>query len=269
MTIGFVVTLDPCEMESCIVRGDLIPDPFNCTNYYICDEHLLPSQYPNSCPMGNLFDVSSSNCQPSNVATCTPPCEPCTFDCDNSGLGKASHRDDCSKYYQCDSADPTVPVSCDPSTPYFDGYKCQTDASKCCNCKPICKVLDVINFSYLPDYSNCTCYYQCGTDDSNSFPSHHGCCSVGNFDPSTTLCSEDAPCDQLCRTKDCNEEFICQDYGYFPVCHMNCDPRFFDCMEFGAVGKPAKMYWCNQGLVFNPETEHCVSPDQCPCPCVV
>lgn len=260
---------DPCTFETCPAPKAHIADPFDCKNFYICDG-LNPGSEPVACPSGQFFDIDTHNCQNPVNARCTPPCESCTFECSSSELGRASHPQDCSKYYECSGpGGVTLLLSCDIATPYFDGNKCQNDESKCCACKPTCSVTDANSNALLPNYYNCTKYYQCGDDDKNWFPSYHGTCSTGNFDPAMQSCVAGAPCNEPCSSggggpDSCTaEDFVCPDYGYYPVCPSACDRRFYDCSAPDAVGQLATVRICGLQYVFDPTTNSCVLQEDC------
>jgi len=69
-----VPTTDPCNKSStCVLSGEQIPDPYNCSAYYICDYAHVWDHV--SCPTELLYDKFSLECVEAGEATCEIPCE--------------------------------------------------------------------------------------------------------------------------------------------------------------------------------------------------
>ncbi|XP_069178931.1 peritrophin-48-like [Procambarus clarkii] len=252
--------------------SDKVPDPLNCTQYYICLAPNLASDAPVSCPEGQDFvDTACADPAPDDPP-CKPTCtlNPCHLTC-AADLEKISDPKSCNNYYYCVGTSAVGPVECPVGTPYFDGTICGTDDTKCCGdlCIPYCypKVVEA------PDPYDCTRYYMCPEEGLASELNHNTCPSGSNFDLAMGYCVVGAPCNTLCSdttvpgvsttpSSGCQESMTCTSVGLFPKC-TTCDQQYFNCRT---VGQPAIVETCTGSLLFNtdPSYPYCVKPDDCP-----
>lgn len=265
--LGTLGALEPCKVDCShygSALGNLADDPFHCNMYYLCFSGFEWSDYPFSCPEGEMFDTVTKQCMADGYV-CSEVCQKCSYSCSNSIMGQASNFSSCNDYLRCDGGDGTL-AKCPEETPYFDGNMCQNDVNECCSCRPECSESDADNHVQLPDYSNCTNFYLCvaeGVPDQTS----HGHCSSGNFNQNTGYCDDAAPCLLTCSNdisdKGCNDDFICPEEGFFPRCTEICDPIYYFCTAVD-IGSSPQIIHCSNDLVIDPTTVMCIPPEDCP-----
>ncbi|ROT81206.1 uncharacterized protein [Penaeus vannamei] len=113
----------------CTSVGVQIPDPTDCTKFYVCIEIGQPSEAVHlTCPSGKFFDAEAQRCLAdaecevvcaTDVTTTSPA--PCTPFCSTVGV-QIADPNDCTKFYVCIEQgfpDESVHVSCRP-TEHFD-----------------------------------------------------------------------------------------------------------------------------------------------------
>ncbi|KAK3871813.1 hypothetical protein Pcinc_023062 [Petrolisthes cinctipes] len=181
--------------------GDLISDPENCNNYYVCMADGTPSDLPFPCDEGFKFDNESSTCldatDPSVIITCGVCPPSCRFSCpaNSTELSFIADSSTCRKYFLCNGND-MVSLTCATEEPYFDGTECQADLSKCCDS---CSVYCYEAFVEIADPSNCYNFYFCKS--SGYYPESDDlltCPSGERFDSTLGHCSPGATCVQPC-----------------------------------------------------------------------
>ncbi|XP_071544983.1 uncharacterized protein [Panulirus ornatus] len=262
--------------------GDAVPDPKDCTRYYLCLDDGVYLEDPFSCPDGETFVLPEGQCKANGPCMTLCPPKECQMTCDGYPSKVADPRD-CSRFYVCTDEDTVVPMSCPSDKPYFDGAAlvCGTDLSACCSdpCNPFCFTAG----TNVPDPLDCSRYYICSDDNVPVSEGSHMCCPVGqNFNILFGRCSEGAPCTILCDeggvdttpavdtssttsvtpTSGCLASLTCTELGYFPRC-TTCQPEYFHC---SAIGQPAVIEKCSGNLMFNPDPSYpyCVLPGNCP-----
>ncbi|XP_069991229.1 mucin-22-like [Penaeus vannamei] len=113
----------------CTSVGVQIPDPTDCTKFYVCIEIGQPSEAVHlTCPSGKFFDAEAQRCLAdaecevvcaTDVTTTSPA--PCTPFCSTVGV-QIADPNDCTRFYVCIEQgfpDESVHVSCRP-TEHFD-----------------------------------------------------------------------------------------------------------------------------------------------------
>lgn len=200
MVVGVTVVVGQACVPDCTdcTPGDLVADPTNCQNYYLCLADCQPSDVPFSCDAGFMFDNSTSECiEEDSVDLDCGVCPPdCRFACDPSvELSFFADYKLCNKYYLC-NGEQVTPLTCPTETPYFDGDQCQDDQSLCCDwCSPYC--FDA--FVEIADPTNCNNFYVCKQAGYYPGPDDLFSCPTGEkFDGALGHCSSDALCDQPC-----------------------------------------------------------------------
>ncbi|KAK3872845.1 hypothetical protein Pcinc_022100 [Petrolisthes cinctipes] len=180
---------------SLLPPGSQLPNPKDCTQFFICfpDGTLSTDSYP--CPENESFHPVILECvsNPSGVdIPCFPAC--CPLTCKESD--RLIHPHDCQKYYFC-YGELTDIVECQgSSSPYFNGETCVGDEDSCCPipCKTYCSVL----VSLLPHPTDCHKYYNC-TEYGPPDPASAMTCEPGEiFDYRLSRCSTDALCEPIC-----------------------------------------------------------------------
>lgn len=258
-----------CE-PICGSPGQYVVDPVDCSKYYYCFDISSPSDTPYSCPDGEIFDpsyASSGSMCKFDDGTCDATCVPeCRFYCDGHHVYVADHKD-CGVYYSClDPDGMNNPLTCSPSTPFFNSNegKCTADERFCCgDCYPYC----FIRNKEIADPTDCTKFYLCvtvGPVDSGG-NAHLQCPAGENFDPDLGTCYLNAPCVTPCpggTPPYCQPSMTCTETGYFPAC-PDCQPDYFHCRYVGEVVYPDQ---CPDDRVFdtNPVYPYCVYPSACP-----
>ncbi|XP_071544987.1 uncharacterized protein [Panulirus ornatus] len=264
-----------CEPD-CTGRhpGDLVADPLDCTQYYVCLADGVPSAVHYHCPSGS-FDPGASDCTGPELcaSVCTP--KECPMTCRNPPEYIADPKD-CRKFYVCTDAGVLGPYDCPSDKPFFGDKDCGTDHSKCCSglCYPYCFDGRV----NIPDPLDCTKYYRCLAVGAVEEDMHLTCPEGQSFDIPSGECAAGSPCTLLCDeaamttsrtsttvvtpTSGCLTSLICTKPGYFAQC-QDCRPDFFYC---SAAGVPGSHGMCTGGLVFNPVPSYpyCISPASCP-----
>ncbi|XP_037786301.1 mucin-5AC-like [Penaeus monodon] len=113
----------------CTSAGVQIPDPTDCTRFYVCIETGQPSEDAHlTCPSGTSFDAEAQRClaDVECEAVCAPgvtttSAAPCTPFCSTTGV-QIADPNDCTKFYICIQQgfpDEDVHGSCRP-TEHFD-----------------------------------------------------------------------------------------------------------------------------------------------------
>lgn len=252
----------------------MVPDPTDCSRYYYCLSDGKPSDFTEKCPDGTLFDKDDSECKDAAAPNCKT-CEPsCRFECPSDGsMAVVADGEDCHSFFVC-SAGGSVPVSCDADKPYFDGTTCTTEESQCCDrCQAYCEE----EFTEIADPTNCTNFYYCARKGFPTEQDLHHCADQAVFNQEMHHCDKQATCVQPCSTlpsrpplvptttvgSDCATDFICHSIGYFPMCVHSCDPRYYYCGS-SDIGHTVDPLRCPSGMVLNPETMRCVTPNNCP-----
>lgn len=298
------VALGQCEPD-CTGKnkGDVVSDPLNCNNYYICLSDGVASDASVPCPAGEEFDTASGTlaapCKTPGTTPCTatctlPPPPDCHLTCDPSLVAEYI-RDPlrCDTYYLCSYGAVVTQLTCKASTPYFDGKVCVADPGVCCAnpCTPYC----YSGVVQAPDPLDCTAYYIClaqGPADANY---HYKCDANKHFDIPAGRCVEGAECDSLCSGDGNSGDLIVtstdpgntDDPTETPTdpgstdapggcvdqfsCTASgafpqcevCDPGYFLC---GGPGEEGELLTCLPGFVFNtnPDQPYCVDADSCP-----
>nr|XP_053655919.1 uncharacterized protein LOC128704800 [Cherax quadricarinatus] len=169
--------------------GDKVPDPTNCRQFYFCDGSNEPSSVPFSCEDGYVFNDTEGECVVGNTCS-NKGCSSCFYSCDDAvDIASVADHYDCSIYYECPG---NVEQQC-ASGKYFDGSSCQSDKTKCCNCKPYCTENDL--YTLVIDPKDCKRYYYC---DVVGIPEYSQQCEEGNFDIMNKVCSDTTPCITFC-----------------------------------------------------------------------
>ncbi|XP_069178926.1 peritrophin-1-like [Procambarus clarkii] len=203
ITLAVVCAVGILQQDACLpdCNGknplDKVPDPKNCTNYYICIDDGIYSDHAVPCPSGNYFDPSSSACAPGSADDCEAPCKPsdCHITC-NGSFSLISDPLECGKYYVCIAGSPGLPVTCSPDAPYFNGVNCVDDKEVCCivSCDPYCQP----GIVETPDPTDCTKYYMCNEEGAVDPNLHFSCGSGEHFDYQIGRCASGATCNPLC-----------------------------------------------------------------------
>ncbi|KAK8747986.1 hypothetical protein OTU49_016254 [Cherax quadricarinatus] len=276
LSVGAVFSADPCVPDcSSSAQGDKVEDPLNCTNYYICLDVDLPTDYPVPCDAGTSFLAADGDCTGSTP--CLPTCEPenCHSTCDSTAVDIISDAKNCSIYYLCANGNIIMQMNCPTNYPYFDAATeaCVSQKSVCCSdvCVPYCHADEL----QTVDPTDCTKYYICKAEGPVDPTLHHSCDSGSNFDVSVGLCVAGAPCITLCSGSttpgegttptpggNCTTSMTCSSLGYFAKCSY-CQQQYYHCVQ---AGEEALVESCTGSLVFNPGTDYpyCVSPSDCP-----
>ncbi|XP_063595463.1 uncharacterized protein LOC134772417 [Penaeus indicus] len=251
-----------------------VPDPTDCTRYYYCLTDGSATDFTEKCPDGMLFDNVSSDCMDAASATCLT-CEPtCKFECPADGsTALVANSEDCRSFFVCNNGG-SVPVSCDPNKPFFNGTTCTTEESQCCD---RCQVYCEQEFTEIPDPANCTNFYYCARKGFPTEEDLHHCADRAVFNQETHHCDSEAECVQPCASlsslpplvstttvgSDCVTNFVCQTTGYFPMCTHICDPHYYFCSA-GDIGHTVQPLQCPTGTVIDPTIMRCVNPGNCP-----
>lgn len=271
-----------CEPECTdVAPGKLVPDPKNCSQYYVCLNTGSPSAAPSVCDNGTniYFNPTEEECQGSATVchdlTCVLP--RCQLACDGT-TDFVADPFDCNTYYECLPGEVSGPLTCPAAAPNYNSERevCVADQSVCCTelCTPYCWVL----YSQIPDPSDCAMFYVCMEVGLAAYGSNlHESCNAGqNYEMRTQQCSSAAPCTTLCggttvppisgtstpSTGVCENSLMCTETGYFAAC-TTCRQKYFHCTT---VGQPARVEYCVGQLVFdtNPNNPRCVVPADCP-----
>ncbi|XP_018012274.1 peritrophin-44 isoform X2 [Hyalella azteca] len=103
---------NPCDVQ-CGIPGTLIPDPYNCQNYYIClanNENRL-----GSCKEGEEFDYIKNVCS-TEPGVCYSACNPCTVYCVKEG--RVPDPCNCEGYIYCEPPSGYVHFDCPSNSSY-------------------------------------------------------------------------------------------------------------------------------------------------------
>ncbi|XP_045600706.2 peritrophin-48-like [Procambarus clarkii] len=297
VSTAWMVQKDACEPDcSGKKQLDQVPDPLNCTNYYICLADNIPSDHSVPCLNGQHFDPVDPKCK--NGTACTPTCVPpdCPITC-NGSFSLISDPFDCGTYYICVSGQVSNALHCNPDT-YFNGENCVSNKEVCCtvSCDPYCHP----GIVQTPDPTDCTKYYIC-TQTGPVNPSFHFTCgSEQYFDYRIGRCAAGTSCTNFCSegssttttsttttsttttsttttpnsavttttprtvppSTDCVDSLTCTATGAFPKC-SSCQQEYFMCSAAGAAGV---VQTCMGNYVFNtdPGYPYCILPTNCP-----
>ncbi|KAK3871369.1 hypothetical protein Pcinc_023481 [Petrolisthes cinctipes] len=270
-TTSTCTNTDPCVLNCAgCTNQDLVHDPEDCHNYYICfNEQPIP-EMPLTCPDGEHFNYTTHQCVPGDECDgCVDMSAVCHYHCKENADQYPTHGDqfDCSTYTYCNGEDDLITVTCPPDTPYYDGTRCQHDESKCCSCYPYCTLAQLGTLIFDP--ADCTKYYLC-TD--LGIPMNSGTCPDGEyFDPNSVQCSANVPCStpsscfNKVRPDGCISRYTCQKFGVEAKCRTQCLKEFYSC-NTDNIGHTVEPITCSGDLVFNPENNLCVPVDDCPFP---
>ncbi|XP_045600707.2 peritrophin-48-like [Procambarus clarkii] len=259
--------------------GDKVPDPLNCTNYYICLGDGIVSDHAVPCPI--FFDPVEADCGGAAGDTCDPVCLPedCHITC-NGSFSLISDPRNCSTYYICIAGQVSQTVHCNSDNPYFNGVNCVNDKEVCCtvSCVPYCQP----GIVQAPDPTDCTKFYICTEEGPVDSSLHFTCSSGEHFDYQIGRCVSGSSCTNLCATgssttnsavttttphtvppsTDCVDSLTCTAAGAFPKC-SSCKQEYFTCSAAGAAGV---VHTCTGNYVFNtdPDYPYCILPTNCP-----
>lgn len=255
-----------CSTDRCVTdcqncaNGEMVADPEDCHRFYLCDGSggVLTSQ-PLECSSGMHFDPVQHQCVDGDSCQ---NCDRCFFECYDSNTGMVPDRTDCSVYYDCNGDYPGHEQTCSATMPYFDGFKCQEDHTRCCSCHAFCDSHH--NNTYIADPIDCRNYYFCRGPGK---PFSHGTCDTGEFyDEASGLCSSHVKCDTICpnfvNDDGCIDPYTCEAKGYFPKCPSECTPDYYHCTDTSSTYIEHES--CPAGYVFHPLNHVCVTLDQCP-----
>ncbi|XP_042860890.1 uncharacterized protein LOC122246406 [Penaeus japonicus] len=199
--VAGVMCLDACAPD-CTGKpaGSKVPDPMNCTQFYLCLNGGVPTDHPLWCESGEIFDEVIEDCRVGS--DCKPKCPPttsgCHFTC-NFTYDLVSDPLNCGQYFVCLPHGLGGPLACPEGSRYFDGEKCVDDEGACCSdkCTPFCEAAA----TQVPDPSDCTKYYIC-LDSGPASEDYHFQCDAGeNFNIATGLCDSGASCVTICQGK--------------------------------------------------------------------
>ncbi|XP_063599181.1 protein psiA-like [Penaeus indicus] len=195
--VAGVMCVDKCSPD-CTGKpaGSKVPDPKNCTQYYLCLNGEVPTDHPLWCDPGEIFDTTLNECQPGSGCTdqCPATVPNCHFTCD--GLyDLVSDPSSCSQYFVC-LPHGLEPFGCPAGAPYFNGESCVDDKGACCSdpCTPFCEAAT----TQVPDPTDCTKYYICLEPGLASEEYHFTCDAGQNFNLVTGRCDSGASCVILC-----------------------------------------------------------------------
>ncbi|KAL7638841.1 UNVERIFIED_CONTAM: hypothetical protein RMT77_010375 [Armadillidium vulgare] len=181
--------------------GSKVPNPENCSQYYLCllagDGSLYPSDNPESCSEGQYFDWNSGDCIDDEGASCKNLCiNLCETSC-SSVTQMVADPSSCGSYFYCtdETDEGRIEAPCPDDAPYFDGTQCQNDTSKCCDtCTPYCNDI----YIETRDPTDCTTYYLCTSRGIPDYTDLHECDSGQYFDPDVGRCVVGDACSPLC-----------------------------------------------------------------------
>lgn len=74
--VCLAAAVDPCNKPEFCISGQRLPNPENCTQYFVCDASLKWSLA--TCVNFTLFNNVSLTCVSPSQATCQQPCAPYT-----------------------------------------------------------------------------------------------------------------------------------------------------------------------------------------------
>ncbi|KAI8511662.1 hypothetical protein Bbelb_107620 [Branchiostoma belcheri] len=170
-TMTAEVTTDPTQLGPSIdctnVPAGMYPDPYDCTKFYQCTgapNNPVPIHMP--CPTGTFYDA--------NLSVCT-----FTAHCTISAANQATIRPTV--------AGPiTLPTDLDTETPPPDlGITTHGPPQLDCTTLPA---------GMYPDPYDCTMFYQCTGDPTNSVPAHRPCAPGTFFDWTLSVCTLTSNC---------------------------------------------------------------------------
>nr|XP_045600705.1 uncharacterized protein LOC123759616 [Procambarus clarkii] len=284
MTLAVAATAWMVQNDGCLpdctgkTAGDYVPDPLNCTNFYICLADNMPTNHAVPCPAGEIFNPETLLCEAG--LNCVPVCQPpnCHITC-NGSFSLISDPFNCGVYHICIAGQVTATVHCEADNPFFNGENCVNDKDVCCtvSCVPYCQP----GIVQAPDPTDCTKYYICVEEGPVDSSLHFPCDSGQYFDYQTGRCLSGTSCTNLCSgeqstttttttttphtvppSTDCVESLTCEGSGNFAKC-SSCQQEYFHCTAGGAQGILSK---CSENLVFNPDPDYpfCILPSTCP-----
>nr|XP_045600708.1 peritrophin-1-like [Procambarus clarkii] len=203
VTLAVVCAVGTLQQDSCLpdCTGknplDKVPDPLNCTNYYICINDGTPADHALACPSDNFFDPEELDCFPAPPEGCQAACPSpgCLVTC-NGSYSMISDAFNCSTYYVCIEGVPDIEFTCPSEDPYFDGVSCVSDKDACCkvSCVPYCQTGVV----QALDPTDCTKCYLCPQEGPVD-PSLHFTCDIEeHFDYQSGQCVAGSSCTSLC-----------------------------------------------------------------------
>jgi len=132
---------NPCAVECPEEAGVLIPDPFDCSGYYVCLQDSIPR---GQCPMGKIFDVTNRTCASvKDGAKCYDECDPCEPYCIEEG--RIPNPMDCRSYFYCEPPEGLAE------------FHCTED-----------EVFDVVSLICVKDEDDEGCTPSCSTQDSTT-----------------------------------------------------------------------------------------------------
>nr|XP_045598727.1 peritrophin-48-like [Procambarus clarkii] len=197
VSAALMVQKDACDPD-CTGKtvGDLVPDPMNCTTYYICLGDGIPTDHSVPCPDGQYFNPGKPGCDDMPPDGCQAACQPpdCSITCKGSFT---FIRDpfDCGTYYICIAGQPAQTLHCNTGT-FFNGETCVSDKEVCCtvSCDPYCHP----GIVQTPDPTDCTKYYICTQTGPVNPSFHYTCDSEQYFDYKIGRCASGTSCKNLC-----------------------------------------------------------------------
>ncbi|KAK3872859.1 hypothetical protein Pcinc_022114 [Petrolisthes cinctipes] len=178
--------------------GVQVPDPLNCSQFYICVGDGLPSDEAVACPPSNEFPAGATGCIPVGTTPCVALCDKshCRYACNTTlSTDIISSHNNCSVYFLC-LPEGTIQRECPPENSVFNGEKCISDRYKCCDnpCTPYCSpgVVQII------DPQDCTKYYICLVEGPVDETYHKQCDAGEHFDLQLSHCVPGETCTNLC-----------------------------------------------------------------------
>ncbi|KAK4329422.1 hypothetical protein Pmani_000180 [Petrolisthes manimaculis] len=268
-TTSTCTNTDPCVLDCAGCENEeLVHDPQDCHNYYMCLNGVAIPEIPLTCHDGDHFNYTTHQCVSGDECEgCLNASPVCHYQCKEDVYQYPTHGNqfNCSTYTNCNDNDNEI-IPCPPEAPYYDGTSCQTDESKCCSCYPYCTTA---MGNLVLDPSDCTKFYIC-TD--LGIPEHFGTCKKGEyFDPMSEKCSTYVTCStpSSCFNKvypdGCIYRYTCQKFGVEAKCRNQCLKEFYSCTT-DDIGHTVEPITCSGDLVFNPKNQLCIPVDDCPFP---
>lgn len=275
----------PCDTSTVL---NMYRDPENCSTYYMCMPHHEFDYF--SCLEGQMFDGNDCvSYETSGCIICNEANEPrCRYTCpselpDPSKVEFLADAYDCRVFHICNDGNIFDSIMCEeqnPDKPFFDGNVCQADESMCCD---PCTLYCWEENSTISDPFDCRSYYMCnGVGEAPYGPSY--CSENTVFDPQLGTCNADTPCKPPCTEspvdtttttaittttssslipESCQDSFICEEVGVFPMCTGFCSKYYFHC-DYFSIGGEAAVLTCRYPQVLDPIQVVCVDPLKCP-----
>ncbi|XP_062564148.1 protein obstructor-E-like [Armigeres subalbatus] len=93
-------------------QATMVPDPRDCSRYYICFRREPVGGISHACNDGLLFDPISRRCDLAANVECLVPDPPISTECPPTGLHYIPEAGSCSTYFICLDGDRIGPLSC-------------------------------------------------------------------------------------------------------------------------------------------------------------